>query len=358
MSAKQAQQPGDGLTSHIAGMSKSQLFDIMCQMKALIDQDREQARKILVDNPALTRALFQAQIMLGMVKPPQTMPDIQTALSQAQPSEVGQPSNVQPPQSMPIQPGPQTQTSASQTSVPPTTKPQHPVQPPTLPSSSLVPPLTFPPQTAPSNPPQPVQTKAFSIAQFPPVSFQQPSQIHSNVSLPSPSAPPQYMIPPQQPLQTPGVFNQQLQPPLPQHPRPLPHMQSFSHPIHSQMPHGLGFQPSSAQPLLQPMFTGQPPLPNQPPPQQLYQAERGAPWVPGRLEISSAGPQILGRPPMPSGQMVPGMGSQAPRPPPLTAEMEKALLQQVLSLTQDQINMLPAEQRQQVLQLQEMLRLK
>lgn len=183
------------------------------------------------------------------------MPDIQTALSQAQPSEVGQPSNVQPPQSMPIQPGPQTQTSASQTSVPPTTKPQHPVQPPTLPSSSLVSPLTFPPQTAPSNPPQPVQTKAFSIAQFPPVSFQQPSQIHSNVSLPSPSAPPQYMIPSQQPLQTPGVFNQQLQLPLPQHLRPLPHMQSFSHPIHSQMPHGLGFQPSSAQPLLQPMFT-------------------------------------------------------------------------------------------------------
>lgn len=40
----------------------------------------------------------------------------------------------------------------------------------------------------------------------------------------------------------------------------------------------------------------------------------------------------------------------------LTPEMEKALLQQVMSLTPEQINLLPPEQRNQVLQLQEMLR--
>ena len=40
----------------------------------------------------------------------------------------------------------------------------------------------------------------------------------------------------------------------------------------------------------------------------------------------------------------------------LTPEMEKALLQQVMGLTPEQINLLPPEQRNQVLQLQEMLR--
>lgn len=40
----------------------------------------------------------------------------------------------------------------------------------------------------------------------------------------------------------------------------------------------------------------------------------------------------------------------------LTPEMEKALLQQVMSLTQEQINLLPPEQRNQVLHLQQILR--
>jgi hypothetical protein len=35
----------------------------------------------------------------------------------------------------------------------------------------------------------------------------------------------------------------------------------------------------------------------------------------------------------------------------LTPEMEKMLVQQVLGMSQEQINMLPPEQRQQVLQL-------
>lgn len=40
----------------------------------------------------------------------------------------------------------------------------------------------------------------------------------------------------------------------------------------------------------------------------------------------------------------------------LTADMEKALLQQVMSLGPEQVNMLPPEQRNQVLQLQRILR--
>jgi len=40
----------------------------------------------------------------------------------------------------------------------------------------------------------------------------------------------------------------------------------------------------------------------------------------------------------------------------LTPEMEKMLVQQVLGMSAEQINMLPPEQRQQVLQLRDMLR--
>ncbi|THG13629.1 hypothetical protein TEA_024065 [Camellia sinensis var. sinensis] len=57
---------GEGLSANLAGMSKNQLYDIMCQMKTLIEQNQQQARQILIQNPLLTKALFQAQIMLGM----------------------------------------------------------------------------------------------------------------------------------------------------------------------------------------------------------------------------------------------------------------------------------------------------
>nr|VDD64381.1 unnamed protein product [Brassica oleracea] len=69
---------GDGvIPANLAGMTKSQLYGIMSQMKALIDQNHEQAREILIQNPLLTKALFQAQIMLGMVQPPQVVPKVE-----------------------------------------------------------------------------------------------------------------------------------------------------------------------------------------------------------------------------------------------------------------------------------------
>ncbi|GMP67426.1 hypothetical protein CsSME_00027415 [Camellia sinensis var. sinensis] len=84
------------------------------------------------------------------------------------------------------------------------------------------------------------------------------------------------------------------------------------------------------------------------------QPERAPTWIPG-LADNAMGSQLPGPPLLaPVGQM--GQGSQQPRPPPLTPEMEKALLQQVMSLTPEQINLLPPEQRSQVLQLQQMLR--
>lgn len=150
----------------------------------------------------------------------------------------------------------------------------------------------------------------------------------------------------------------------------------------------MGFQhPGGPQHLSQPMFhpgtkptpsigppfpQGQPPLPSQLPPQSLYQGggphlgaefsnpggssmqvDRGSSWMSGPPDSSTI-PKLQGPPPVALGQM--GSGNQPPRPASLTPEMEKALLQQVMSLTPEQINLLPPEQRNQVLQLQQILR--
>lgn len=57
----------DQISSTLARMSRPELYNILAQMKALIEQNSAQARQILVQNPQLTKALFQAQVALGMV---------------------------------------------------------------------------------------------------------------------------------------------------------------------------------------------------------------------------------------------------------------------------------------------------
>ncbi|KAK4420647.1 Cleavage stimulating factor 64 [Sesamum alatum] len=73
----------DPLTRHLAKMSRSQLIEIVSEIKAMATQNKEQARQLLLAIPALPKALFQAQIMLGMV--PQQMlqmPNIRQASAQ------------------------------------------------------------------------------------------------------------------------------------------------------------------------------------------------------------------------------------------------------------------------------------
>nr|GMD60623.1 cleavage stimulating factor 64 [Ipomoea batatas] len=73
--------------ANIVGKSKKELYDIMCEMKKLMEQNEEQARQILIENPTLARDLFHAQIMLGMVQPTQPSPSHPT---QSSPSHVNQ----------------------------------------------------------------------------------------------------------------------------------------------------------------------------------------------------------------------------------------------------------------------------
>src|SRR3989344_3590035 len=53
----------------LEGMTTYQLYDMIAQMKGLIEQSPEQARQVLEANPQFAYALLQAELILGMVNP-------------------------------------------------------------------------------------------------------------------------------------------------------------------------------------------------------------------------------------------------------------------------------------------------
>lgn len=402
----------DNLTSQIAGMSKHQLYQIVSQMKDLIQQNQQQARQILIANPQLTKTLFQAQIMLGMVRAPDTLPP--AAMAPAQPP---------PPTLAPVQPPlqPLGQTPALQ--VPPTPPPPPP-QPQQ--SVSVFQPLSNP-QPAVSQQPPPQMASSYpqqSQGASPSVPENQPSfPYQQSVQAPS------HTLPGAAALQQPTPS----QPPLPSLPPPLPQqlhpLASPSHVQPQQNTQGMGFAPPPVPQSYHPQppymqqggqgpqnNAGQsfqqmhaPPLPSQPLPQHMFQvganpnmgsggmlpeSGRGlnmgvpstsAPLMTWNQALTSSGavgvPQVT-----PAGHMLPGQHPfvggvgglsssmpglnqaqvfnqplaqpqhQAQMQMPIELEQQKALLQQVMNLTPEQINSLPPEQRQQVLQLQQAFR--
>ncbi|THG11746.1 hypothetical protein TEA_028956 [Camellia sinensis var. sinensis] len=73
----------DPLTLHLAKMSRNQLNEVMFELKVMAMQNKEQARQLLLANPQLAKAVFEAQIMLEMVTPQMLqMPNIQQASGQ------------------------------------------------------------------------------------------------------------------------------------------------------------------------------------------------------------------------------------------------------------------------------------
>jgi cleavage stimulation factor subunit 2 len=55
------------MNSMLEGLNQTQLYDIVAKMKGMIQQNPEQARQVLITNPALTYSLLQAQALLGMI---------------------------------------------------------------------------------------------------------------------------------------------------------------------------------------------------------------------------------------------------------------------------------------------------
>ena len=217
------------MSAQINSLSALQLWEIVSQMKALVEHDAEQARAMLVANPPLGLMMLKAQMRLGMV----TATDVTTVVAAQQQQQQ------QPP--LPQQHQPQL----------------HPPPPPP------------PPQQQPVHPPQAM------VQQVPPPPIQQP------------------LVPP---------------PPPP--------------------PQGLPQGPAQVSP---------PPPPMMAPPRQ-------APSMP---------PSTSGQPPPPPPVAPPVAAAAPPRASPSAQELEQqALLQQVMQLTPQQIEGLPADQRAQI----EMLR--
>ncbi|KAH9621134.1 hypothetical protein KSS87_004864 [Heliosperma pusillum] len=305
------QLSGDGMASNLAGMSTTQLYEIMSQMKA--------------------------QIMLGMVKPSQAVSSIQ----QPPPPVKQTDAHVTP--SVSSQLGSQGQANSSQAN--PVRK-QSQIPPPMPTTSNPVPGII-----SQSTPSQPIEhSRGHGIPQATQISHPKSSQgpnmpplpHHFGSQHPSGLQPP---MPPmlghlQRPMQTTGVSHQMLQPPLPPQPRPPMQMQyqpqvnsnvNFQNPGITQMNNSpTMFHPSSRRPGEQysqgqtPLPPGghysqgqtplpnQPPLPNQSPYQPFYQGGTGNTMQMDRGNTSGA--QLPTPPPLGQGPMHAG---NQPRPPPV-----------------------------------------
>nr|XP_016492036.1 PREDICTED: cleavage stimulating factor 64-like isoform X2 [Nicotiana tabacum] len=86
----------DLLTLQMSKLSRSQLNDVMSEFKAMCTQNKEQTRQLLLAIPNLSKALFQAQLILGMVSQPMlqmsnirqsTAPQLQPLLLDSQRSQ-------------------------------------------------------------------------------------------------------------------------------------------------------------------------------------------------------------------------------------------------------------------------------
>ncbi|CAK9233484.1 unnamed protein product [Sphagnum troendelagicum] len=317
----------DALTNNLAGMSKHQLYEVMVQMKMLIQQNQQQARQVLIANPQLTKALFQAQIILGMVHPPQ--------MSQVHPTmKVSQPQQQQGP-----------------TSNSPTILMQ---QPPLLPQPR---PVAAHSSVVPGQPQQTTLLQQFSLQPMPTqqqLLAQSPFQVSCKIM-------------PAGPGMGPGVTSQTGRGPsmtpsgqqmvgmvagLPMNQAPPSSAGSVGGMPGGSM-HGMG-------PMV--MLAGG---------HAMGGVNQGLPMVirerlhPGIGALDSNSRPTYGAPSpgvAMDGGLTAGSGmkpqgyGQAAHPVPEELEQQKALLQQVLSLTPEQINSLPPDQRQQVLQLQQALR--
>ncbi|XP_047322884.1 cleavage stimulating factor 64 isoform X2 [Impatiens glandulifera] len=304
----------DPLTLHLAKMSRNQLTGIMSELKAMAMNNKEQARQLLLNNPNFPKALFQAQIMLGMVSPQMLqMPNIR--------------------QSTPLTPSLPYDTQLGQQ-----TRAQSLLGPQTV-QNKL--PLDFAPRVSEGAIPS-VRPNILSQGQF--SSFPQ-HQTPSQVQLPQVS---QRILP-----GNPGLssFTSARAPPLGVS-TATSEIQSSSSVLpktstaagaygRQRYPGSISGLPDKEKRVMDALDPS-----NRPP--KMIKLEGG-----DYLPSSAAGgsnSSSLSRPYL-SGKQIP-----MPEAPQIPPEVESALLQQVLSLTQEQLNSLPPDQREQVIQLQKMLR--
>ncbi|XP_024020348.1 cleavage stimulating factor 64 isoform X2 [Morus notabilis] len=387
----------DPLTLHLAKMSRSQLNEIISELKGMATRNKELARQLLLARPQLPKALFQAQIMLGMVTP-QVLQTPNLRQGSVQDSQTGQVPAMQP-----LSMRPPLAQSSMQSGLFPKVEEGHVS---IVPQNSLARNQFSSPIQLPMPPrvqlPQPVSEHALQQASLPGhslVSSFTPLHPHSSSSL---SIRPQIQV-------AKSSINQQLQPPQLKnliqvgaanlghstqmvHPNATIQPSTLSH--HSSLDAGYKPGPSISSGTSRPISRDA---------DRSVQVSGDSTWA-HRSNINSNFSMRLAektsfipdpmasvdRPskmikldnrtlPVASLNLYNANGSTPPQPPEaaslpastvpksearesgkqisqLPSEVESALLQQVLNLTPEQLSSLPPEQQQQVIQLQQMLK--
>ncbi|KAK4280086.1 hypothetical protein QN277_011757 [Acacia crassicarpa] len=379
----------DPLTLHLAKLSRNQLTEIVSELKAMATCNKESARQLLLSRPQLPKALFQAQIMLGMVTPQVLqMPNLrQVAGETLQPpvdeSQLGQsavlqlsglPSHVPTKLQSGLMPNIQeTQAGALHHNSfvpnqlvahpkpplqPRMQLPQHPgnpvVQLGTLPghSSSSIPSLR--PQSSFSLPVRPTNQPGLSVG--PPIQLTNSTSLTQQMHLPQHSGIGNSSV---------GQNIRMIRPDAGFQPGPS---------ISSSIPLSIGREADRSAKVIEDsnwakkssthsnIALGSGEKTNERASKQIKLDDgRNAPFSAGvtNMPVSKGTSHVLGSVLFPvnatskSEVRYPEQQSSQPQLPP---DVESVLLQQVLSLTPEQLSSLPPEQQQQVLQLQQALR--
>ncbi|AQK58606.1 Cleavage stimulating factor 64-like [Zea mays] len=328
----------DPLTHYLARMSRHQLHEVMAELKFLTTQNKEHSKTLLQGIPQLPKALFQAQIMLGMVTPQM----MQMAKSQQPLGSLAQSS------SHLNEPYPQPEPDAM---VPVVSRPS------SLPTNVLPNPVILQEQTAAIHSfPQHQHASQPQVKMFP---HGQPSGITAQSPMLHQPLGGSSSVPIQSLVTSVGLTSQVQPPFVPEHPGP-PVMPTSVQQLPLTHPH-LALVAAAPETLPNEIRVADQAshLTEFTHPSKLRKLEDGT-SVPGMVNSSHAiytAPLQAVGPSGPSGSYSAGAGSlqQPGNEGQITPDVESALLQQVLQLTPEQLSSLPPEQQQQVIELQKML---
>ncbi|CAH1994540.1 unnamed protein product [Acanthoscelides obtectus] len=293
----QAEKAPEAISKAVASLPPEQMFELMKQMKTTIQNNPTEARQMLLQNPQLAYALLQAQVVMKIIDP-------HTAATLLHPV------NQVPATLMPGDKNVPVQVPVNNQYQPP---PPVPVQPPRQEFQPVPPPIMHPNPQAPVFTGQDVDLRSLGNASDPRLSRMSDQDMR----------------------QLPGIAG-----PL-QNPLPPPVGESFVRdsraavPVVPTDPRQARIDPRQKN-IVAPPVVPQPPAPR-PIPLQPVQAARPPPAVvPPQPIPSTASPNVAG-----------AAGA---------SDQEKAaLIMQVLQLSDEQIAMLPPEQRNSILVLKEQI---
>jgi len=97
------------IAAHVEGLNQVGLYDMVAKMKGVVQQNPDQARQLLLNNPTFAYALLQAQYLLGMINV-HTVQKLVTKVAMVPPvpmaGVMGVPPPIIPPQPYPAAAGP------------------------------------------------------------------------------------------------------------------------------------------------------------------------------------------------------------------------------------------------------------